>query len=80
MRAKTSGRTDDTEEIIINRLRTYNEMSTPVIELYKKKGLVVEIDGAKDAATVWGMTKKGMLNKPEQSSGQVCCNLFWFLM
>jgi len=56
-RAKTSGRADDTEEIILKRLRTYNEMSTPVVALYKKKNLVVEVDGSKDAATVWGMTK-----------------------
>jgi hypothetical protein len=33
-------------------------MSTPVVELYKKKKLFVEIDGAKDTATVWDMTKK----------------------
>jgi len=75
-RAKTSGRADDTEEIIIKRLRTYNEMSAPVVKLYQKKKLVVEIDGAQDAATVWEMTKKGMMNRPDQSSGQVCCNLF----
>jgi len=51
-------------------------MSAPVVGLYKKKNLVVEIDGSKDAATVWDMTKKGMLNKPGQSSGAVCCTIF----
>ena len=65
-RAKTSGRADDTEETIIKRLRTYNDMSKPVVELYKKRKLVVEIDGAKDAKTVWEMTQKGMpVNKVE---------------
>jgi adenylate kinase family enzyme len=47
-RAKTSGRADDTEEIIIKRLRIYNEMSKPVVEFYKGNGKVIEIDGGKD--------------------------------
>jgi adenylate kinase family enzyme len=59
-RAKTSGRADDTEEIILKRIRTYNDHSKPVVELYKKRKLVLEVDGAKDAAAVWDMTKKGM--------------------
>jgi len=45
-RAKTSGRADDTEEIITKRIRTYNEHSKAVVELYKKRKLVVEVDGA----------------------------------
>ena len=59
-RAKTSGRVDDTEEIILKRLRTYNDMSKPVVDLYKKKGLVLEVDGGKDVSKVWIETKKGM--------------------
>lgn len=47
-RAKSSGRADDTEEVIVKRLRTYNEMSKPVIEFYKGKNKVIEIDGGKD--------------------------------
>jgi adenylate kinase family enzyme len=60
-RAKTSGRVDDTEEIILKRLRTYNDMSKPVVDLYKKKGLVLEVDGGKDVSKVWTETKKGMI-------------------
>ena len=60
-RAKTSGRVDDTEEIILKRLRTYNDMSRPVVDLYKKKGLVLEVDGGKDVSKVWTETKKGMI-------------------
>lgn len=33
-RAKTSGRSDDTEEIINARLKTYEEQSKPVVEMY----------------------------------------------
>jgi len=47
-RAKTSGRSDDTEEIITKRLQTYNEQSKPVVDLYKKFGKVREVDGAGD--------------------------------
>ena len=74
-RAKTSGRVDDTEEIILKRLRTYNDMSKPVVALYKKRGLVVEIDGADDVQVVWEKTKKGMLKAPA-AGGSACCVLF----
>ena len=47
-RAKTSGRSDDTEEIITKRLQTYNEQSKPVVDLYKSFGKVREVDGAGD--------------------------------
>ena len=75
-RAKTSGRVDDTEEIILKRLRTYNEMSKPVVDLYSKRGLVVEVDGAKDVQQVWEDTKKGMAKKAPVSGGSACCVLF----
>jgi adenylate kinase family enzyme len=75
-RAKTSGRVDDTEEIILKRLRTYNDMSRPVVDLYKKKGLVLEVDGGKDKEIVWEEVKKGLKSRPETSSGSACCILF----
>jgi adenylate kinase family enzyme len=34
-RAKTSGRADDTEEIIEKRLLTYENQSRPVVEMYR---------------------------------------------
>lgn len=47
-RAKTSGRSDDTEEIIMARLKTYEEQSKPVVEMYQKFGKVHEVDGSGD--------------------------------
>lgn len=44
-RGETSGRADDNEEAIKKRLKTYIEESQPVIEHYKGKGKVAEIDG-----------------------------------
>lgn len=60
-RAKTSGRSDDTEEIITKRLQTYNEQSKPVVDLYKSFGKVREVDGAGDTIQVWNATRQAML-------------------
>jgi adenylate kinase family enzyme len=38
-------------------------MSKPVVDFYKKKGKVVEVDGAKDVNTVWQLTKVGIEKK-----------------
>jgi len=56
-RAKSSGRSDDTEEIITKRLRTYNDMSKPVVELYQKFGKVREVSGEADPLQVWKVTR-----------------------
>jgi len=38
-RGKTSGRSDDNETVIRNRLREYKEKTLPVLEFYKDKGI-----------------------------------------
>lgn len=43
-RALTSGRADDTEEVIRNRLQVYAEQSKPVVDFYNVFGKVVRID------------------------------------
>jgi len=89
-RAKTSGRADDTAEIITKRIQTYNAHSKPVVEFYKKKKLVVEVDGAKDIQAVWDVTCKNIaprvtlpnnpkivfvLGGPASGKGTQCANL-----
>ena len=44
-RAKTSGRSDDTEVVIKNRLREYEEKTAPVAQFYKDQGLYFPIEG-----------------------------------
>jgi adenylate kinase len=44
-RAKTSGRADDTEEVIKNRLLEYEEKTAPVAKFYQEKGIYVPIQG-----------------------------------
>jgi adenylate kinase len=44
-RARTGGRTDDTEEVIRHRQEVYAEQTTPLLTLYSDRGLVVDVDG-----------------------------------
>lgn len=39
------GRADDTEETIRNRFQVYNEQTEPLVDLYRDRGVVVEVDG-----------------------------------
>ncbi|HTW13628.1 MAG TPA: adenylate kinase [Nocardioides sp.] len=44
-RAQVEGRADDTEEVIRRRQVVYAEQTEPLIEVYRERGLLVEIDG-----------------------------------
>ncbi len=44
-RAKTSGRSDDTETVINNRLREYQEKTEPVAQFYKDQDLYFPVPG-----------------------------------
>jgi adenylate kinase len=44
-RALESGRTDDTEEVIKNRLIVYHKHTSPLLEYYNQKGLLKRIHG-----------------------------------
>ncbi|KAF0202652.1 MAG: adenylate [Bacteroidetes bacterium] len=45
LRGKTSGRSDDNEQVIRNRLKEYNDKTLPVLQFYKDRGIYVEVDG-----------------------------------
>jgi adenylate kinase len=38
-------RPDDTEEALANRLQTYHAKTKPILELFRRKELVIEVDG-----------------------------------
>ncbi|NIM19192.1 MAG: adenylate kinase [Candidatus Latescibacteria bacterium] len=38
-------RADDTKETIQNRIKVYHEMTTPLIEYYEKKGVLIRVNG-----------------------------------
>lgn len=44
-RGKTSGRSDDNEEVIRNRLKEYYDKTLPVLDFYEERGLRVDVDG-----------------------------------
>lgn len=51
-RAEIEGRADDTEDVIRRRQELYTEETAPLIDVYKKRGLVHEIDGLGDVEDV----------------------------
>ena len=44
-RAEVEGRADDTEEVIRRRQEVYREQTEPLIEVYRGRGILVEVDG-----------------------------------
>ena len=44
-RAQTDGRADDTEDVIRRRQEVYAEQTEPLIEVYRERGLLIEVDG-----------------------------------
>jgi adenylate kinase len=44
-RADTEGRADDTEDVVRKRQEVYAEQTAPLIEVYRERGLLVEVDG-----------------------------------
>jgi adenylate kinase len=45
LRAAEQGRSDDTEEVIANRLAIYERETAPILEVYSTRGIVDRIDG-----------------------------------
>ncbi|MDR1941928.1 MAG: adenylate kinase [Endomicrobium sp.] len=46
-------RADDKEETVKERLKVYDAQTKPLIEYYKKSGIMVDIDGARDEKEVF---------------------------
>lgn len=44
-RAAEQGRSDDTEEVIANRLAIYERETAPILEVYRTRAIVDQIDG-----------------------------------
>jgi UMP-CMP kinase len=57
-RGKTSGRSDDNEESIKKRFRTFVETSMPVVENFEKEGRVVKVDATKSPEEVYKHVKE----------------------
>ncbi|WP_193609635.1 adenylate kinase [Nocardioides lijunqiniae] len=44
-RAELEGRADDTEDVIRKRQELYVEQTEPLIEVYRERGILIELDG-----------------------------------
>ncbi|MCW2822199.1 MAG: adenylate kinase [Marmoricola sp.] len=44
-RAETDGRSDDTEDVIRRRQELYIEQTEPLIDVYRGRGMLIEVDG-----------------------------------
>ncbi|MFI5426464.1 adenylate kinase [Aeromicrobium sp. UC242_57] len=51
-RAETSGRADDTEEVIRHRQDVYTAETSPLIEVYSSRGQLIKVDGMGDVDEV----------------------------
>tara|TARA_B100001029_G_scaffold144261_1_gene124253 strand:+ start:742 stop:1290 length:549 start_codon:yes stop_codon:yes gene_type:complete len=54
------GRDDDNEEVIVNRLKIYRDKTSPLIDLYRKQGILKEIDGNDDIDVVFSCIEKAL--------------------
>jgi adenylate kinase len=51
-RAQTEGRVDDNEETIRVRQQVYADQTEPLLEVYRSRGLLIEVDGQGEIAEV----------------------------
>ncbi len=47
-RAAEEGRSDDTEEVVRNRMKVYSEQTAPVVDYYAQKGLLSRVSGRRE--------------------------------
>jgi len=59
-RGKTSGRSDDNEESIVKRFKTFVETSMPVVDYFDKEGKVVKVSAAGTEGEVYTGVVEGI--------------------
>ena len=67
-RAQIEGRADDTEDIIRRRQEIYLEQTAPLIDAYRSRGLIVEVDGLGEVDEV----TKRILSACDSSADAIC--------
>jgi adenylate kinase len=65
-RAIEQGRSDDTEDVIRNRMALYEQQTAPLISLYAARGHLIMVDGLGDIDEVTSRIKEA-LNAKNQS-------------
>lgn len=62
-RAEIEGRPDDTEPVIRRRLEVYSEESAPLTQVYRERGLLVEVDGMGEIEDVTEQTVNALTGR-----------------
>ena len=64
-RAQVEGRADDTEDVIRRRQEVYLEETEPLIEIYRDRGIVVDLDGMGEVTGVTARIFEALEDVPE---------------
>jgi len=64
-RAELEGRADDTEDVIRRRQEIYAEQTEPLIDVYRDRGILIEVDGMGDVAEVTERVFEALEDVPE---------------
>ena len=59
-RAEIEGRADDNEETIRERMRVYEEQTAPLLDHYRKAGVLVEVDGMGSVDEVFARVEEAL--------------------
>lgn len=59
-RGRDSGRSDDTEDVIRNRLHVYEENTAPLIGFYDERGILLRVDGTGSVEDVTDRIETGL--------------------
>jgi adenylate kinase len=60
VRGRESGRSDDNEDTIRNRLKVYSENTRPLLDFYRQRDILLEIDGTGAVEEVTGRIRSAM--------------------
>jgi adenylate kinase len=56
-------RKDDEPEVVRERYRVYEQTFTPVIEYYRRKGILIEVDATRDTPTIVADIERALIEK-----------------
>jgi adenylate kinase len=65
-RAIEQGRSDDTEDVIRNRLAVYEKQTAPLISVYASRGLLIKVDGLGEIDDVTSRITEALNAKHQQ--------------
>ena len=65
-RAEQDGRSDDTEDVVRHRQEVYVEQTAPLVDVYRERGVLVEVDGMGEVDEVTSRIRSA-LTSPSQS-------------